>query len=330
MPPSYARGAGFRAASGGINNIIQMLMANRADDEKRELMALREQEARRMGGATELMQPDVVPLAQGVSDYDIDPAALQAIGNAAEPVAPVTFTQPPPRTVDVPGGTPLTVQDSGPSVTPFGNVQVPEISRMLNAAGEQEKFNLGQGRAADERDRVAGVLGGLGFTPQETAVMSEGFSLPRDTSAPQAMSDATALNVLKGQDTLFNDETGAWKIPVDQLAERIAALKAGIPYEEPVAGQSTPDPYSAEYFSQRAQQYGKPGYQEPGGPSHPVRASRVWGSDNAPSMGPGAVPTATNIAPAQTPREVEQWQYDRAVQDLGEDKARMYFVVRRR
>ena len=193
--PSYARAGGYGALASGLGNLRQMLMANRATEEDQELERLRRAEAQRMGAAAELAQPDVIPLAQGVSDYDIDPASLSAIANAAEPVAPITFT-PSPRTVDVPGGTPLTVQEPAPSVTPFGNVRNPDLMRMLATADEQEDFNLRQGRITTETARLAGVAEKGGFSPEEARLVSEGIPLPpsltRRSTTTETRAEVTA------------------------------------------------------------------------------------------------------------------------------------------
>ncbi len=339
--PSYARAGGYGALASGLGNIINMLMANRADDEARELAELRKREAQRMGAATELMEPDVVPLAQGVMDYEIDPDSLRAIANAAEPTAPITFTPPPPRTVDVPGAEPLTVQEPAPSVTPYGNVRAPEISRMLARADEQEGYNLARGRREFERGEMVNAISALrDVSPDQATALVAGapagvvFPRPASDRAPiratfndakRTIEDLYGARNESGDIILGEYEFGITPAQAHQMAldmangrpvPRITSIRDNPWLNQP--GPSTPMTVGdIPRFD-----IPEPVPEPTEGPGRLTRLLRMWPGGHSPFS------DAPLGAPVDDRREVSQAEFDTAVQDLGRAQAERYFKVR--
>ncbi len=309
--PSYARAGGYGVLSSGLGDIMRMLMANRADEEDRELQELRRRDAQRMGSAAELAQPDVIPLAQAISPQDmggmgidVTPESLRSIADTNVYSAQPSFVPPEPRIVDVPGGEPLTVQEQGASMTPFGNVRDPGIMRALAGAEAQELENA---RTA-ERSRLTDMARALGYSETEAPAVIEGVPLPRTgTEGPSGRGPAPTFN--RALDMLNQQHA-----ELDDYGD-IIGYKRG---------------WTAQSIYRVATEMAQ------GGPM-PVRAPDLRSAGQYPGMFAGPAEGDAIEPPGQwgasapttdSRRPVSQSEYDRAVRDLGESRARQYYVVR--
>jgi len=229
VPPSYARAGVARALSGGLNNIIGLLMAKQADEDAQELAAYRQNEARKAQMAAELAQPDVVPVEQALRDYDAVPESLRAVATADQPggLQQLLQFEQPSREVPVPGGEPIAVQAPPPEVTALGNVRDSGITRALDVGRRVEDASIEQRLAQARRDEAASGLARY-LSDEQQAFLRAGVTPPRITTSSTAGGSREVRNVTPNQalDILTRDPEWQIRSPEEQIREanRLATI----------------------------------------------------------------------------------------------------------